>query len=99
MPQISPNFKEYANTYFQICFIASVVFKILEQKANQRFTSEEIIATLRDMNMKIVPDQGFIPLYARTDLTDALHDAFGFRTDCQIVLAAQMKSICAKTKR
>ena len=49
--------------------------------------------------MKIVPDQGFIPLYARTDLTDALHDAFGFRTDCQIVPTAQMKSICAKTKR
>lgn len=40
-----------------------------------------------------------LSLYMRTDLTDALHDAFGFRTDHQIVSATQMKSICAKTKR
>lgn len=91
--------KDRITAHFQSCFLALVIFKILQLKLKNRFTSEEIIAALRDMNMKIVPGQGFIPLYMRTDLTDALHDAFGFRTDRQIVSAAQMKSICAKTKR
>lgn len=91
--------RDRITAHFQSCFLALVIFKILQLKLKNRFTSEEIIAALRDMNMKIVPGQGFIPLYMRTDLTDALHDAFGFRTDRQIVSAAQMKSICAKTKR
>ena len=90
---------ECANAYFQICFLASVVFKILETKLANRFTSEEIISTLRDMNMKIVPGQGFTPVCMRTDLMDALHVAFGFRKDRQIVSAAQVKRSCSKTMR
>ena len=92
-------YKDRIMAHFQTCFLALIVFKILQQKLNHRFISEEIIATLRDMNMKIVPGQGFVPLYTRTDLTNALHDAFGVRTDRQIVPTAQMKSICTKTKR
>ena len=33
------------------------------------------------MNMLIAPGEGYIPEYTRTDLTDKLHDTFGFRTD------------------
>ena len=36
------------------------------------------------MDMLIAPGEGYIPTYTRTDITDALHDAFGFRTDYQI---------------
>ena len=83
------------------CIFSDLLYcaRILEPKLADHFTSQKIISTLRDLNMKIAPGQGFIPLYMRTDLPDALHDAFGFRTDRQIVSAAQMKSICAKTKR
>ena len=28
------------------------------------------------MNMLIAPDEGYIPEYTRTDLTDKLHDTF-----------------------
>ena len=82
---------ECANAYFQICLIASVVFRTSEPKLADRFTSERIISMLRDMNMKNVPGQGFTPLYMRTDLPDALHKAFDFRTDRQIVSEAQTK--------
>ena len=34
--------------------------------------------------MMIAPGEGYIPTYTRTDLTDALHEAFDFRTDYQI---------------
>ena len=43
------------------------------------------------MNMLIVPGEGYIPEYTRTDLTDKLHDAFDFRTDYEIVSQREKK--------
>ena len=40
---------------------------------------------------------GYIPTYTRTDFTDDLHDAFGFRTDYQIITKKQMKKILKMT--
>ena len=50
------------------------------------------------MNMQIIPGEGYIPSYTRTDLTDQLHDAFGFRTDYQIISQQNMRKIINKTK-
>lgn len=37
------------------------------------------------MNFFEITGDSYIPTYTRTDFTDDLHDAFGFRTDYQIV--------------
>lgn len=42
---------------------------------------------------------GYQPVYTRAELTDALHDAFGFCTSKQIVPIAKMKNFCSKTKK
>lgn len=70
--------------HFITCFTALVIYRILEKKLNEKYTCEEIVSTLRAMDMMIAPGEGYIPTYARTDITDALHEAFGFRTDYQI---------------
>ena len=44
-------------------------------------------------------DTGYIPAYTRSDLTDALHDAFGFRTDYEILSPAFMKKIFSLSKQ
>jgi len=54
---------------------------------------------LRDMNFYEIKGDGYIPTYTRTDFTDDLHDAFGFRTDYQIVNTRQMKKILKATKK
>jgi len=54
---------------------------------------------LRDMNFMEIKGDGYIPTYTRTDFTDALHDAFGFRTDYQIVTLSAMKKIFKETKK
>ena len=41
--------------------------------------------------MLIAPGEGYIPEYTRTDLTDKLHDTFGFRTDYEIVSQREIK--------
>ena len=51
------------------------------------------------MNMMIASGEGYIPTYTRTDLTDALHEAFGFRTDYQITSQKNMRKISNQTKK
>ena len=85
--------------HFTTCFLSLVVYRYLEKKLENRFTCEDIITTLKDMNFYEVEGEGYIPTYTRTDLTDALHEAFGFRTDYQIVTTKQMKKIFKDTKK
>ena len=75
-----------------------VILRLLEKKLEEKFTVNEIIETLREMNLQSNIGNGYIPTYTRTDLTDTLHEKFGFRTDYQIVLNSQMKKIFKKIK-
>lgn len=86
-------------SHFMTCFISLIVFRYLEKKLNFKYTSADIIKTLRSMNLTAVGDEGFIPSYTRTDLTDSLHEAFGFRTDYQIISKKDMKKIFMLTKK
>ena len=43
--------------------------------------------------------KGYQPVYTRTALTDALHEALGFCTSKQIVPIAKMRNICSQTKK
>lgn len=85
--------------HFLTCFLSLLVYRILEKKLDESFTCPEIIQTLRKMNMLEYPGEGYIPTYTRTDLTDRLHDIFGFRTDTEIVEQKKMKKIMKQTKK
>ena len=76
--------KDWITAHFTTCFTALVIYRILEKKLNEKYTYEELVSALRTMNMMTAPGEGYIPTYTRTDLTDDLHEAFGFRTDYQI---------------
>ena len=84
--------------HFVTCFISLVIYRLLEKRLHEKFTCHEIISELRDMNLKEIKGEGYEPIYTRTDFTDALHEAFGFRTDYQIVTTKQMKKIFRNTK-
>jgi transposase len=85
--------------HFITCFLALVIYRYLEKRLDEKFTTSEIVSQLRDMNFYSVMGEGYIPTYIRTDFTDALHDAFGFRTDYQIVSNKEMKKIYKETKK
>ena len=51
------------------------------------------------MNFYEIKGEGYIPTYTRSDFTDDLHDAFGFRTDYQIMNTTQIKKILKETKK
>lgn len=85
--------------HFMTCFIALLVYRILERKLGNRFTCEEILSTLRDMRMTKAQDIGYVPSYTRSELTDALHEAAGFRTDYEIIREKSMRGIIRKSKK
>ncbi len=74
------------------------VYRALEKKLDYKYTCEEILDTLKTMNFAEIQEQGFIPLYRRQKITDALYEACGFHTDFQFITKSQMKTIQKKSK-
>jgi transposase len=85
--------------HFTTCFIALIIFRLLEKKLDNKYTCSEIMKGLKDMNFKNIENEGFEPLYIRNDFTDDLHNAFNFRTDYQILTKNKMKNIFNETKK
>jgi len=85
--------------HFTTCFIALIIYRLLEKRLKDKYTCNEIVDGLRDMNFLEVKGEGYLPCYTRTDFTDDLHEVFGFRTDYQIVSTRQMKKIFKETKK
>lgn len=90
--------EEAIKAHFLICFLALTIYRYLEKKLDEKYTVGDIIDTLRSM-MLTLKDGDFIPHYTRTDLTDNLHEKFGFRTDFEIISEKNLKNICKQTKK
>lgn len=84
--------------HFLTCFISLLIYRILEKKLGERYSCEEIISTLKEMDMTKVGNSGYIPSYTRTELTDELHKMAGFRTDYELTTQKAMAGICRRTK-
>lgn len=84
--------------HFLICFMALTIYRFLEKKLDSKYTCEELLDTLKEMNFVEVQEQGFIPVYKREPITDALHKACGFRTDYQFITKSKMKTIQKQSK-
>ncbi|MBP5305104.1 MAG: IS1634 family transposase [Lachnospiraceae bacterium] len=84
--------------HFLSCFLALIIYRYLEKSIGTGYTCEEILHALREMNFAEIKEQGFIPTYKRTKLTDKLHDTFGFRTDFEFISKSQMKTIQKESK-
>ena len=85
--------------HFTTCFLALLIYRILEHKLGEKYTSNNIIQTLRDMNLRKIDGVGYIPAYTRTSLTDELHEIFDFRTDNEITILKDMKKLLNSTKK
>ena len=85
--------------HFITCFIALIVYRYLERKLDNKYTIDQILPTLQEMDFLKYEGKGYQPVYTRTGLTDALHDAFGFCTSKQIIPIAKMRNICSQTKK
>ena len=79
--------------HFTTCFLSLVLYRFLEKRLEEQYTCSEIIETIRNMNLYKANELGYLPAYTRTDITDTLHDKFGFRTDNEITTTKYIEKI------
>ncbi len=91
--------EEHIKAHFLTCFLSLVLYKYLEKKLKKHYSCENLIPTLRNMNVREIVGEGYIPIYTRTDITDDLHESFGFRTDYGITTKKNMKKIKTASKK
>ena len=79
--------------HFMTCFISLLIYRILEKKLDYKYTTSQILTTLRNMNVLEHKGIGYEPIYERTILTDDLHELSKFNTDYEILSYKKMKKI------
>ena len=84
--------------HFMTCFISLFIYRLLEKKLEYKYTTTQILNTIRNMTALETKGDGYIPSYERTDLTDDLHELFGFRTDYEINTYNDFKKIFEQIK-
>ena len=85
--------------HFLTCFISLLIYRILENKLNYKYTNTQIIEKLKDMTVYEEKGVGYSPAYVRDDLTDDLHTVFGFRTDYEITKYEDFEKIFQQLKK
>jgi len=84
--------------HFLICFLSLVIYRYLEKELGGLYTCERILEKLKSINFADIQEQGYIPLYSRDKLSDALHKVCGFETDFQFISKSCMRTIQKKSK-
>ena len=86
--------------HFMTCYISLLLYRLLEKKLGNAYTTDQILETLRSMQMtQLNTASGYIPSYTRTELTDTLHKTFGFRTDYEFITKSSMRTIIKNSKQ
>ena len=85
--------------HFLICYLSLLIYRLLEKKLNSNYSCDEILKTIRSMTVTLLSNSsGYTPSYKRTELTDMLHNSFGFHTDYEYISKSSMRSIIKKSK-
>lgn len=90
---------ERINAHFLTCFLSLLILKMIEKKLDSKYSQRQILHTLRAMKIYNFRDIGYFSTYTRTEITDALHEAFGFRTDSEFISEKTMKKILKEVEK
>lgn len=88
--------------HFLTCFIALLVFRILEKKVATvckcQVTAPDLVETLRLMNISKF-QKYFTGSFTRTELTDAIHEVSNMRFDCELISPSKIKAYIKSSKK
>ena len=85
--------------HFTTCFLALVIFRYLEKKLNEQYTSSQIIETLKNFNFIIHEGEGFEPTYTYNNISKDLCILFNLDLNKEIITIKNFKKICNNTKK
>lgn len=85
--------------HFLTCFISLLIYRILENKLDYKYTNTQIIEKSRKMEVYEEKGIGYSSAYVRDNLTDHLYDKFSFRTDYEIITYEKFNKIFKQIKK
>lgn len=69
---------ERIETHLLICFLALLIYRLLERKLGGKYSSNKILETLRSMNF-LQLSEGFIPLFDNNEVTRDIAEVFDYK--------------------
>lgn len=85
--------REAIEGHLLTCFIALVVYRILEQYLENKYTIKEIIETLKNMNAGRLKGAVYRPTLTRTELTDELAKIFEYQFAYEVIEEKDLNKI------
>ena len=85
--------KDRIIAHFMICYTALLIYRLLEKKLNQKgvyFSVENIIETLRNMDVVNVEDMYFMSTYTGSQVCTALNEVFELELDKKYYLPKEL---------
>ena len=84
--------EERIKAHFVICYISLLVYRILEkEKLGDKYTTEEIIKTLKAMQSNRIDGIGYKQLYQKNEITTALNSNYTFNIDQEFIGIKNLK--------
>lgn len=84
--------------HFTTCFLALVIYRYFEKGTGHKYTCSQLLEALKSIKF-FKSEEGYLPAYKRSDITDDFHSVFGERTDYQITTFGDMKKIISHSKK
>ena len=78
-------------SHFLTCFMALLIYRILEKKLDYKYTTSQLLKELRNLELLELKGKGFIPINERTDITDDLNNIFNVKTTNEIISYKKIK--------
>ena len=93
---------ERIKAHFTTCYMALVLFRIIEQKVNEKLgrnvPAGHLIDTLRKMKITAL-DRYYTGAFTRTEITDALNELSSMRFDCELLTQGSIYSFKKISKK
>ncbi len=84
--------------HFTTCFLALLIYRILENKLENNFSTNNIISTLQDMNTLKIEGLGYKQIYKCTELSNMLCEKFNIKINEDFIGNKKMKKILKNLK-
>ena len=84
--------------HFTTCFLSLLIYRILEHKLGETYSTNEIIKNLQDMNSLKINGIGYKQIYSKSKITTDLNDKFKLNIDQNFISLQNMKKILKESK-
>ena len=84
--------------HFTTCFLSLLIYRILEHKLDEKYSTNEIIKNLQDMNSLKINGIGYKQIYSKSEISTDLNDKFKLNIDQNFISLQNMKKILKESK-